>query len=301
LKNGVINSGEVASSGRLVFFRAKSEGVDVDTSGRMSGVVLERLDNVEVRTFTFRESVLTVKLKLGGDNRVFSPAVHVKGSFRKNECSGIRGSGSSTDGGIEKTRGINYTGKTGVGSEGVDGVRKSINGISVVERLSTKSLVKKRVSQKRGTVVDVGVRLDDPDEFFARVVEVKLDLVGRRSNRFITCELKLFKEVFMRVLGHLSTFIGIKEDVINVKGGGNEGLLVSLGDGLLSGSGSKRAYGPETFTNRSQVKVDLDFVVLKSNKRKGKSRVAAVPELEWNIKSGLRKSVTRSGYLTRSV
>jgi hypothetical protein len=42
-------------------------------------------------------------------------------------------------------------------------------------------------------------------------------------------------------------------------------------------------------------------VVLKSDKRKGKSRVAAVPELEWNIKSGLRKSVTRSAYLTRSV
>merc|ERR1711968_206493 len=157
---------------------------------------------------------------------------------------------------------------------GLDGIRKSINGISVVERLSSK--------------------------FLTWVVEVQFDLVGRRSNRFITCELKLFKEVFVRVLGHLSTFIGIKEDVVNVKRGSNEGLLVSLGDGLLSSIGGKCAYSPETFTNRSQVKVNLDFVVLKGNKRKGKSRVSAVPEAKRNVKSGFRKSVTRSAYLGRS-
>jgi hypothetical protein len=45
-----------------VFLRAKSKGVYVNTSIRSTGVVLERLDNVEVRTFALGEAVLAVKL-----------------------------------------------------------------------------------------------------------------------------------------------------------------------------------------------------------------------------------------------
>ena len=41
-------------------------------------------------------------------------------------------------------------------------------------------------------------------------------------------------------------------------------------------------------------------MVLKGNKRKGKTRVAAEPELKRNVKGGLRKSIAWSAYLTRS-
>jgi len=61
----------------------------------------------------------------------------------------------------------------------VDGIRKSIQRISVIEWLSTKGLEKSLARVKRGTVVDVGIRLDNPDEFLHRVVEVELNLVGR--------------------------------------------------------------------------------------------------------------------------
>jgi len=37
-------------------------------------------------------------------------------------------------------------------------------------------------------------------------------------------------------------------------------------------------------------------VILKGNKRKGKTRVAAEPELEWDVKGSLRKSVARGAY-----
>ena len=40
LKSGVVNSGEVASSRWLVLLRAKGEGVDIDTSVGVSGVVV---------------------------------------------------------------------------------------------------------------------------------------------------------------------------------------------------------------------------------------------------------------------
>jgi len=41
-------------------------------------------------------------------------------------------------------------------------------------------------------------------------------------------------------------------------------------------------------------------VVLKSDQRKSKTRVSAVPEHQRNVKGGLRKSVSRSTYLVRS-
>jgi hypothetical protein len=56
--------------------------------------------------------------------------------------------------------------------------RKSINGICVVEWLSTKSAEKKLSVVKRSAIVNVGIRLDNPDELFARVVEVEFDFVG---------------------------------------------------------------------------------------------------------------------------
>jgi hypothetical protein len=101
---------------------------------------------------------LAVKLKLSGDDRVLTPAVEVKSGLSKNECSGIRYIGSTSGGktsegvgsvGISGTGGLKDTTRDeGIGArklirgtEGMDGVRKSINGISVVEWLSTKSLV----------------------------------------------------------------------------------------------------------------------------------------------------------------
>lgn len=143
------------------------------------------LDPREVCSFTFRESVLAVKLEFGSDNRVLAPAMHVKRRFRKHEGSGIRdtrvfkrffnitkvglvvGVGRTvpvtSEAGIrgvvkgtsvlEKTMGIDVS--TGISgnsrrtTEGMDGVRKSINGISVVERLSTKDLEQKSIASQR--------------------------------------------------------------------------------------------------------------------------------------------------------
>ena len=77
-------------------------------------------------------------------------------------------------------------------TECVDGVRESIKSISVIERLSTEKTVKWLITLPRSTVINVFIRLDYPDEFLTRVVEGKFNLVGRRTNRFITSELELF-------------------------------------------------------------------------------------------------------------
>jgi len=171
-----------------VLLRAEGEGIYVDARVWAAGVVLEGLNNIEVVTLTLREAVLAVKLELGRDNRVLTPAVHVEGSLGENECAGIRNVGSG-GGSIVKTRegtsaplllsskavvikvsgalssvGVgnefNATikgtchleeavgGNESIGSLGLQGstesmdrVRKSIDGIGVVEGLGTEALV----------------------------------------------------------------------------------------------------------------------------------------------------------------
>ena len=203
LKSGVVNSGKVASSRGLVLLRAKGEGVDVDTSVGVSGVVLEGLNEVEVGTLALGEAILSVKLELSGNNRVLTPAVHLAGSLGKNESTGIRDtivfalgecsvkisdSGRSisvliSSGVIEKTRGIDdrvvraiSTELTGTG-ESADGVGKSINSIGVVERLSAKSSVKNLTADERVAVAYVGIRLNDPDKLLVGWLKLSLILL----------------------------------------------------------------------------------------------------------------------------
>jgi hypothetical protein len=93
-------------------------------------------------------------------------------------------------------------------------------------------------------------------------------------------------------LCHLSAFIGIKEDIIDVKRGSNKRLLVSLRYLNRSAWSIKLLNSPQALTNWAKIKVDLNLVVLKSNQRKSKSRVLAKPELKRNVKCCLRKSLS---------
>jgi hypothetical protein len=89
LEGGVINTGEVASAGRLVLLRAKGEGVHVDTLIRVAGVGLVRLDPREVGTFTLREAILAVKLEFSGDDGVLAPAVKINRGLSEDEGTSI--------------------------------------------------------------------------------------------------------------------------------------------------------------------------------------------------------------------
>ena len=324
MEDSVINAREVARSTRLVFLRAKGERVHVDTCVGGTGVVLEGLDYVEVAALTLRETVLAVELELGSYDGVLTPAVHVESGLGEDEGAGIRdkgtlGVGTITEGDraplgrgwgktrslkstghLEETRGVDETSLTinrGRAAESVDGVGEGIDGIGVVEGLGTECAVKDTGSIEGRAVVNVGIRLDNPDEFLARVVEVKLDLVGRRAYGFITSELDLLEEVLVGVLGHLAALISVEENVVNIEGGSNKGLLVGSRDGLGSGCAREGGYSPEALTDGANVEVDLDLVVLEGNKGKGKAGVAAEPELEGDVESGLREGVAGSANL----
>jgi hypothetical protein len=316
-----------------VLLRAKGEGVDVDTGIRGTGVSLVGLDNVEVGALTLGEAVLSVELKLGNNDGVLSPAVHVQGGLGQDEGTRVRDGGvglslgRSVDDEVLSAHGGGVHGRnslecvvldesitvllsrkslnTPLGAEGMKSVGKSINGVSVVEGLSTEKLEKGGVADEGRAVVDVSVGLDNPDELLDGVVEVQLDLVGGRTDGLVTSELKLGDQVLVGVLGEAATLVSVQEDVVNVEGSSNQGLVVGngggLGDGGIAGSTVELGDGPQALVNGAKVKVDLDLVVLKSDQRKGKTRVGAVPELKGNVKSGLGKGVARSTDLARSV
>jgi hypothetical protein len=90
LKGSIVNAGEVAAAAWLMLFGPQGKRVNIDTSVRGAGVVLEGLNKVEVSAFTLREAILAVKLELSGDDGVHTPAVEVKRSLGKNESAGIR-------------------------------------------------------------------------------------------------------------------------------------------------------------------------------------------------------------------
>src|SRR6056300_455170 len=60
-----------------------------------------------------------------------------------------------------------------------------------------------------------GTVLLDPYKFFDGVVEVKFNSAGTRSDSFFTSELELFDEVFVAELSETTTFVSVKEDVVN--------------------------------------------------------------------------------------
>jgi hypothetical protein len=301
-------------------------------------VVLEGLDNVKVAALTLGDTILAVELQLGSDDRVLTPAVHVKGGLSEHEGAGIgyvrssvgasssikyvsveripTGRVSAADTGAGGNKAIKsashledtasdegiFAGGLSLATKDMDSRGQRVNGISVVEGLGSEDLEESSASLKRRAIVNVGIRLDNPDKLLAGVVEVDLDLVRRRSDRLITSVLELLNEVLMGVGGHLSALVSIQEDEINIDRGGNKGLLVGSGDRLRASSrgGSQGLNSPQALTNRSEVNVDLNLVVLESNKGKSKTGVSAEPEEEGNVESGLGQGIAGSANLANA-
>lgn len=79
------------------------------------------------------------------------------------------------------------------------------------------------------TAVNIVVTSNNPYKFLDGVVEVQLDLVGETTEGFFSLELKLFNQILVLSLSESSSFIGIKEDVVNVQTGVSEGVGSTVG------------------------------------------------------------------------
>ena len=128
---------------------------------------------------------------------------------------------------------------------------------------------------------DKRVALDDPDELLAWVVEVELELVGRRGDRLTTSELEDIDEVLVRDLGELAALISVEVDVVDIERGSGE---TALTDTVANGVGVRGVrVVPAHVVEGVELEVDADFVVLKGDQWQSKTWVAAEPELKWDV------------------
>jgi len=232
-----------------VGLRLESEGVHVDADRGHVGVVLVRLDFVEVAALAHLEAVVTVELEERGDDRVAtSHAFHA--------------------------------------SDGVTRLEHgSIPPIGEVKRLLALPGVDDGVIARH-----VGVALDNPDEFLARVVKVELELVGAGGDGLRASELESLDEVLVGDLGELAALISVEVDVVDVERGGLEiGVVNTVTDGV--GVGELGGQVEAEIAEVVELQIDADLVVLERNQRQSEARVAAEPELERDVQSVVRGAV----------
>ena len=301
LKSGVVDTGHVTGARWLVLLGLESERVHVDAGRGHVGVVLVRLNEVEVTAFAFAETVVAIELELDGLEAVLTLVEQRKTAVPRvggvcsvcSECICIgcvgvdaRSRDLAAVGGTSrwtkewKRCCVPHGSSVGTTHTPAKRIRRSASEVGLVYLVSeVEPLLTSNTRIAHTISQSVLMRLSDPHKFLARVVEVELDLVASRVDTFLSRELKLFNKVFVRHLSKPTTFIGVKVDVINVEGGGLE--VETAADVLLVSSDS-----PVAVLGLVELEVDLDFVVLKGNEGKCKTWVAAEPELKRDEEGG---------------
>jgi len=239
-QRGVVDTRQVTRARRLVLLRLEGKRVNVDADSGDVGVVLIRLNQVEVVAVANLEAVVTVELEERGDGRVLA--------------------GHALDAGDRVAR-LEH---------------RAVPPVRVVERLLALPLVDDGIIAR-----DERVALDDPDKLLAGVVEVQLQLVGRRGDRLLTSVLEDINQVLVRDLGELAALIGVEVDVIDVeRRGGKAALADTVADRVRV---RRVRVVPAQVVQRVELEVDAHLVILEGDQRQSQTRVAAEPELKRDV------------------
>ena len=210
----VIDAGEVASAGGLVLLGLEREGVGVHTGSGAAGVMVVRLDLVEVLTLLLLEAILAVEDKLEG----LKLTGRFLGESRGGELGGVHGGTEVGDGHIAV--GIQVIGSL----------------VRLEGNLSDK-VVLGEVPQGR---LRGGVG-EAPHKFLDWVIVREADLLGGTGiNGIGTGVLHLLNEVLVALLRESATLLGVKVDVVGphledgrVEEGGEIGREVNINAHLM--------------------------------------------------------------------
>jgi len=121
------------------------------------------------------------------------------------------------------------------------------------------------------------------------VVEVQLDLVGRRGDRLSTRVLQLLNEVLVRLLGKTAALLSVKVHIVHIERRGRQGLDSLRGRARGRGAAAERGGSladrvvVAAVDELLKLHIDAHLVVLESDQRDGKTGVAAEPELERDV------------------
>jgi len=228
-----------------VLLRLESKRVHVDSDGRNVGVVLVRLNQVEVVAVANLEAVVAVELEKRGDDWVLA----------------------------------------GHALDASDRVARLEHGavppVRVVERLLSLPRVDDRIIARCERVT-----LNGEDELLAWVVEVELQLVGRRRDRLTARELQNIDEVLVRDLSELAALVCVEVDVVDIQRSSGQAGLAHAGAHRMRVRAVRVI--PAQVVQGVELEVDADLVVLERNERQRQTRVAAEPELQRDVQCAHR-------------
>lgn len=184
----VIDAGEVASAGRLVLLGLEREGVGVHTGSGAAGVMVVRLDLVEVLTLLLLEAVLAVEDKLEG----LELTSRFLGVSHGGELGGVHGGTEVGDGHVAV--GIQVIGSL----------------VRLEGNLSGKvALGEVPQGRLRGGVGEA------PHELLDGVVVREADLLGGGGvNGIGTGVLNLLNQILVALLRKTTTLLSVKVDVV---------------------------------------------------------------------------------------
>ena len=135
------------------------------------------------------------------------------------------------------------------------------------------------------------VALHDPHQLLGGVVQVELDLVGRRGHRLAASELELLNQVLVRHLGEAAALVSVQVDVVHVERGRNQARGGHTVTHAVAGFGGVPAQVAELV----ELEPHLDLVVLQGDQGEREARVAAEPELEGHVQGVLRRTLRDVG------
>jgi hypothetical protein len=236
----VVNTREVARTGRLVFFRLERERVGVHTRVRGTRVVVEGLHLVEVLTLLFLEAVLAVENQLESVERT-------RGEGERSTFFGPLDAGARRTDGKERGTGtfgnrhvaVTVRRRVGFEDDGTSG--RGVGGEVPVLGVGGATIV------------------EAPNQFLDRVVVGQAHLLGGTGRDGVGASvLHLLDEVFVTLLGEAAALFGVEVHVVTPDlEGGTVGVLGEFG---------------------AQVEVNAHFVVLKRDERQVETRVAVEEE-----------------------
>lgn len=273
---------------RVLALAARARNAEDELGEEVVGGVLEE------HILTVIADAITVELGTGGETAA--------GDDTETGDNGFAPGGTAEGGDTGRSRrvgGGTVGGEATLAEDGGDDA-VSVPVIGVVEGLLTERLLDPGDNAAGGRAVHEGITLGNPHDLLDGVVEVHLDLVGRRRDGLRTSELELVDEVLMRLLGKAPALLSIEVHVVDVERGSDELERLdttTAGSGGTLGEGGGGAVGSGTIVARTsghgvtvaavvvllEVNVDAHFVVLEGDQGDGKTRVAAEPELEGDV------------------
>ena len=279
---GIVDAGEVAGTGGLVLLWVESEGVVVDTRVRVAGVVVPRLNLVEVLASLLLEAILAVENELELVKRAdLKTTIATNGATESRLWSTLLSPGVEVECGASNKA---LVGRSVAGGDGGDVGQENLWGTELCGANNGVAVGQDEWGEGDVDVLGVGGEVPEgvegegtrwvarvlvaPGQLLHWVVEGQADdggggLIEARCHGVATGVLHLLNEVLVTLLSEAAALLSVEEHVV----GPDDGVVGAEVAGVVCGT----------------VNVEANLVVLEGDEWEVETRVAVEEEDEREV------------------